>query len=125
MTNEKTPIRGLEVALSAFSIYTFMVTLMVNSGKTPFNSLVITFCATTIYFFMFHIHLCENSCDESSHSSIYSIIITLVTCIYFQLSSSMSRVTSFSINFCPPMLLHTTLIIDDVHNRSIYLLPYL
>ena len=49
-----------------------MVTLLVNSGKTPFNSLVITFCATTIYFFMFHIHLCENRCDESSHSSIYN-----------------------------------------------------
>ena len=68
-------------------------------------------------FLCFTLHLCENSCDESSHSSIYSIIITLVTCILFQSSSSMSRVTSFSINFCPRILLHTTPMEDDLNYR--------
>ena len=69
---------------------------------------------------MFYIHLCENSYDESSHSSIYSFIIILVTCILFQSSSSMSRVTSFSINFCPRMLLHRTLIIVDVNIMTVW-----
>ena len=97
-----------------------MVPLPVYGGKTQFSSLVITFRATTIYLFMVHKHLCKNSCDESSHSSIYIIMITLVTCILFQSSSSMSRVTSFSINFCPRMLLHTTLIIVDVNILTVW-----
>ena len=134
MTNEKTPIWGLEVALSAFSLSTFMVLLLVYRGKTHFSSLVITFCAMTIYLFMFHILLCENSCEGNvskvrsallSHSSIYSVMITLVTCILFQSSSSMSRVTSFSLNFCPQILLHTTLIIVDVNILTVWhLLAY-
>ena len=54
------------------------------------------------------------------HIHLFTTIITLVTCILFQSSSSMSRVTSFSINFCPRMLLHTTLIIVYVNILTVW-----
>ena len=124
MTNEKTPIWGLEVALSAFSLSTFMVPLLVYRGKTHFSSLVITLRAMIIYLFMFHIHLCENSCegnvskvrsscwcsaltflylqryDYISHMHLISVVLKYVPSDFFFIKLLSSNTASYNTNNC-------------------------